>query len=116
MLGAHGFTATSDDGNAEHDLLVTLTDGDTTRVNLHGAPAAVLDATLRAARTPPDTHTVVGVCLGSTPVAVGAIHGDPRGRGALPDGCWARTPGDHHGRRTCPYNTIRSRISDDHAG
>ena len=34
VLGSHGFTAASDHRTYRHDLLVMLTDGDTTRVNV----------------------------------------------------------------------------------
>lgn len=114
VLGSHGFTATDHRTYRHadrHDLLVMLTDGDTTRVNvaarepetsqrfgweidLHGAPAAVLDAMLRAVSTPPDTYTVIGIWLNDTPVPVGAIHGRHDVTGDMPDdvlpeGCWA---------------------------
>lgn len=116
VLNRNGFTAT-DAHTYRHpdarDVLVIVTEGETTRVNvaarepgttqrfgweidLHGAPAAVLDATVRAACTPPDTYTVIGVWLNDTPVPVGAIHGrhDVTGdmpNDVLPEGCWATT-------------------------
>lgn len=115
VLQRHGFAATDNDRiyrhTDEHDLLVVITDGEATHVNvaarepdtsqrfgweidLHGAPAAVLDATLRAACTPPDVYTVVGVWINDTPVPVGTIHGRHEVTGDMPDdvlpgGCWA---------------------------